>query len=395
MRAEAVTANVLALPRLLRARGIATDAEHGRLLLRALAAVDLTAPDDVRAACRAVLVRRPGDLAAFDDEFDRFWASLRGATASSEAVRPPAPRRSPEPQEVPIASVPGHAPPRVERVVRVIASAAEQLRARDFAAMTADERAAAARFLERLRWSPGERRGRRFRRAASGRRVDARATFHRMTRDHGEPLELVRRRPIPQRRPLVLLCDVSGSMEAYTRVLLHLVHALAQRWGRVEAFTFGTRLTRVTRHLRHRRADMAVAHVARAVPDWSGGTRIADALAEFSRRWSRRVLGRGAVVLLCTDGWERGDPAKLAEEAARLQRASYRLIWLDPFSATEGYRPEAGGARALVTHVDDHLSVGTLDGLAAVALALDGAGHGRPVRKQGTPQAFDPTHTRD
>ena len=382
MRAETVAANVLALPRLLRARGIATDAEHGRLLLRALAEVDLGKPGDVRAACRAVLVRRAGDLAAFDEEFDRFWASLRGAATWTDAARPGSPRRLPEPQEVPVGSFAGSAPPRVERVVRVIASAAEQLRARDFAAMTAEERAAAARFVERLRWSPGERRGRRFRRAGSGARIDARATFHRMTRDSGEPLELVRRRPIPQRRPLVLLCDVSGSMEAYTRILLHLAHALARRWGRVEAFTFGTRLTRITRHLRHRRADMAIAHVSHAVPDWSGGTRIADALAEFSRRWSRRVLGRGAVVLLCTDGWERGDPAKLAQEAARLQRASYRLIWLDPFSATAGYRPEAGGARALVARADDHLSVGTLDGLAAVAVALDGAGSGRPVRKQ-------------
>lgn len=381
-RARVVVANVLALPRLLRARGIATDAEHGRLLLRALAAVDLARPDDVRAACRAVLVRRSTDLAAFDAEFDRFWASLRGAAVSREGVRPVEPRRPPEPEDVPLASVPGRAPQRVERVVRVIASATEQLRTRDFAAMTVEERAAAARFLERLRWSPGERRGRRFRRASRGTRIDARATLHRMMRDRGEPIELVRRRRIPQRRPLVLLCDVSGSMEAYTRVLLHLTHALARRWGRVEAFTFGTRLTRITRHLRHRRADAAIAHVARAVPDWSGGTRISDALAEFSRRWSRRVLGRGAVVLLCTDGWERGDQAKLAEEAARLQRSSYRLMWLDPFSATEGYRPEAAGARALLPHVDDHLSVGTLDGLAAVAVALEGAGRGRPVRKQ-------------
>lgn len=382
MRAETVAANVLALPRMLRARGIATDAEHGRLLLRALAEVDLTRPDDVRAACRAVLVRRSIDLAPFDEEFDRFWASLRGAAVSREPVRQVAARRPPEPEDVPLASLPGRAPSRVERVVRVIASATEQLRQRDFAAMTTEERAAAARFLERLRWTPGERRGRRFRRAARGARVDARATFHRMTRDRGEPIELVRRRPIPQRRPLVLLCDVSGSMEAYTRVLLHLSHALARRWERVEAFTFGTRLTRITRHLRHRRPDAAIAHVARAVPDWSGGTRIADALAEFSRRWSRRVLGRGAVVLLCTDGWERGDPAKLADEAARLQRASYRLLWLDPISATEGYRPEAGGARALATRVDDHLSVGTLDGLAAVAVALERAGRGRPVRRQ-------------
>lgn len=369
---------------MLRARGIATDAEHGRLLLRALAEVDLTRPGDVRAACRAVLVRRPADLAAFDEEFDRFWAGLRGAARAPAPARPAATRTPPEPQGVPIERVGGRAPPRVRRVVRVVASPVEVLRGKDFAAMTVEERAAAARFLERLRWSPGERPGRRFRRASRGTRVDARATLQRMTRDRGEPIELVRRRRVPRPRPLVLLLDVSGSMEAYARLLMHLSHALTRYWGRVEAFTFGTRLTRVTPYLRDRRADAAVARVARGVPDWSGGTRIADALAEFSRRWSRRVLGRGAVVLLCTDGWERGDPARLAEEAARLQRASYRLLWLDPLSATAGYAPETGGARALAPYVDDHLSAATLDGLAAVAALLERAGHGRPVRRQVT-----------
>lgn len=375
---------MLVLPRMLRARGVATDAEHGRLLLRALAEIDLTRPDDVRAACRAALVRRAGDLAVFEEEFDRFWAALRGAAAAFPAPAVPAPRRPPEPQGVPLVPLPVRAPPRGERIVRVVASPVEVLRGKDFAAMTTEERAAAARLIERMRWTPGERRGRRFRRAPSGARVDPRATLHRMIRDRGEPVELVRRRRIPRPRPLVLLCDVSGSMEAYSRLLLHLAHAFARRFGQVEAFTFGTRLTRITRQLRQRRADAAVARIARAVPDWSGGTRIADALAEFSRRWSRRVLGRGAVVLLVTDGWERGDPARLAEEAARLQRSSYRLMWIDPLSATEGYAPETGGARALAPCVDDHLSAATLDGLTTVAALLERAGHGRPVRRQRT-----------
>lgn len=248
--------------------------------------------------------------------------------------------------------------------------------------MTAEERAEVARFLTHLAWSPGLRPGRRFRAAAHGPALDARATLRRSLRAMGEPVELLRRAPRPKRRPLVILCDVSGSMEAYTRLLLHLAHALARAWGRVEAFTFGTRLTRITRELRHRRADAALARVSRAVADWAGGTRIGDALHAFNRRWARRVLAQGAVVLLCTDGWERGDPARLAAEAAGLQRRAYRLIWLDPLSATAGYAPEAAGARALVRHVDDHLAANTLDGLAVVASLLATVGEGRPVRRQ-------------
>jgi uncharacterized protein with von Willebrand factor type A (vWA) domain len=157
-------------------------------------------------------------------------------------------------------------------------------------------------------------------------------------------------------------------------------HALSREWGRVETFTFGTRLTRITRQLRERRPDAALARVSRAVADWSGGTRIGDALHEFNLRWSRRVLGRGAIVLLVTDGWERGDPSRLQDESARLQRAAYRLVWLDPLSGTRDYSPDSHGARVLVAHVDDHLPANTLDGLACVAELLGRVGGGRPVR---------------
>ena len=151
-------------------------------------------------------------------------------------------------------------------------------------------------------------------------------------------------------------------------------------------FTFGTRLTRITRQLRDRRPDAALARVSRTVADWSGGTRIADALHEFNLRWSRRVLGRGAIVLLVSDGWERGDATHLSTEAGRLQRASYRLMWLDPLSGTRDYSPQAGGARALVRYVDDHLAANTLDGLARIAEVLIKTGQGRPVRRSGNTQ---------
>ncbi|MDQ2913004.1 MAG: VWA domain-containing protein [Chloroflexota bacterium] len=381
MSDDRVARNLLMLPRLLRRAGVHVNAERTRVYLQATAEVDLGQPDDVRAACRTSLVSRQADLAAFETAFDVFWSLLRGGKLSAPVPSARRPKGDAGQIEVPLGHVPSQVTPVVQRVVRAMASPAEVLRGTDFSAMTAAERAAAARFLERLQWSPGERPSRRFRSSRDGSRLDARGTIRKSLAAQGEPAVLVRRARRAKRRPLVILCDVSGSMEAYTRLLLHMSHALARGWGRVETFTFGTRLTRITRHLRERRPDAALAHVSRAVADWSGGTRIGDALHEFNLRWSRRVLGRGAIVLLVTDGWERGDPALLEQEAARLQRAAYRLIWLDPLSGTRDYSPEARGARALSRHADDHLAANTLDGLARIAELLGRVGRGRPVRR--------------
>lgn len=382
MLGRPAAANLLQLPRLLRRAGIPVDAERARLLLRGLAEIDLAHESDVRAACRAMLLTHPTDRARFDEAFDLFWSLLRGA----RVVLPmESPARTDRTDTWAIASDGAQAREGREttaRTRRVVASSAEVLRLRDFAVMTADERSAAARFLEGLAWSPGLRPSRRFSPASHGAALDTRATLRRSLARFGEPIDLLRRGPRTKRRPLVLLLDVSGSMEVYTRLLLHMSHALARGWGRVEAFTFGTRLTRVTRQLRHRRPDVALARVGRSVPDWSGGTRIGEALREFNRRWSRRVLGRGAVVLLVTDGWERGEPSLLGTEARSLQRAAYRLVWLDPLAATPGYAPEASGARALAAAADDHLAANTLDALATIAKLLGQAGRGRPVRRQ-------------
>ena len=375
-----IARDLLLLPRLVRRAGGDVNAERTRLYLRALAEVDLGVVDDVRAASRSALVSQHSDLASFESAFDLFWSLLRGGnppsvertgTIRGGAADRIVAARTPLPRAI---------APAVRRAVRVAASPVELLRGIDFSAMSAEERAAAARFLERLRWSPGERPSRRFRPARGGSRLDARATIRKTMSTFGEPVVILRRARRPKRRPLVILCDVSGSMEAYTRLLLHMSHALAREWGRVETFTFGTRLTRVTRQLRERRPDAALARVSRTVADWSGGTRIGDALHEFNARWSRRVLGRGAIVLLVTDGWERGEPSRLDDEAARLQRAAYRLIWLDPLSGTRDYSPDSRGARALIAHVDDHLAANTLDSLMRIAELLGTVKRGRPVR---------------
>jgi uncharacterized protein len=376
-----VVRDLLLLPRLVRRGGGDVNAERTRLYLRALAEVDLTRVDDVRSASRSALVGRQADLASFESAFELFWSLLRGGSLPARERTGTVRGGGADPIVAPQIPLPRAMAPTIQRAVRAAASPVELLRSIDFSAMTADERAAAARFLERLRWSPGERPSRRFRPARGGSRLDSRATLRRTMSTFGEPAVLLRRAPRPKRRPLVILCDVSGSMEAYTRLLLHMSHALAREWGRVETFTFGTRLTRITRQLRERRPDAALARVSRSVADWSGGTRIGDALHEFNMRWSRRVLGRGAIVLLVTDGWERGDPSRLDDEAARLQRAAYRLVWLDPLSGTRDYSPDSRGARALIAHVDDHLAANTLDSLMRVAELFGKIARGRPVRR--------------
>jgi len=381
---DRIARDLLILPRLLRRTGINVSAERSRVYLQAIAEIDLERPDDMRAAGRTALISRQADLASFDLAFDLFWSLLRGGRLSMPVPSARRPKAEAGQIEVPVGVVPSSMASAVQRTARVTASSTELLRRTDFSAMTAAERAAAARFLERLQWSPGRRPSRRFRPSRNGARLDARATMRKSLATHGEPAVLLRRAPRVKRRPLVILCDVSGSMEAYTRLLLHMSHALARGWGRVETFTFGTRLTRITLQLRERRPDTALAHVSRAVSDWSGGTRIGDALHEFNLRWSRRVLGRGAIVLLVTDGWERGDPARLEQEASRLQRAAYRLIWLDPLSGTRDYSPDARGARALSGRTDDHLAANTLNSLSRIADLLGRVGRGRPVRRAET-----------
>ena len=378
---ERVARNLLMFAELLREAGVRVDATRARLALGALAELGLEREPDVRAACRAVLVSRHSDIPAFEATFDRFWALVRGGAMppGRTTVRLP---KGPLDVSVPLVPPSGRSgSSAIEHTIRVVASPAEVLHGTDFAAMTPAERAAAARFLDRLRWSPGLRPSRRFRPARHGERLDARGTMRRSLRTGGEPLALVWRARREKRRPLVILCDISGSMEAYTRLFLHLAHGLTRGWGRVEVFTFGTRLTRVTRQLRERRPDAAIARVSRTVADWSGGTRIGEAVGEFNRRWSRRVLGRGAIVLFLSDGWERGDPDRLAAEMARLQRGSYRLIWLNPLSGTRDYVPAAAGAQAIVRFVDDHLASNTIDGLLHVGALLEQIGSGRPTRR--------------
>jgi uncharacterized protein len=381
VRADRTARNLLVLPRLLRRAQLSVDAGRARAFLAAVAEIDLWREEDVRAAARATLVSHPADLRRFEETFDLFVGLLNGRVRSIESGVAPRAAGKRGLVASPLDARGGDARDAGRHEPRPAASAVELLGTKDFAKMTHAERAAAAAFLERLAWSPGHRKGRRRRASHDGNSYDLRATLRRSLRTLGEPLFLQRRRVRLKPRPLVVICDVSGSMEPYVRLMLHMTHAFTRAWGRIEVFTLGTRLTRVTRRLRPRSADAALASIASEVSDWSGGTRIAESLRAFNRVWSRRVLGRGAIVLLVTDGWEHGDARPLLAEAERLQRASYRLMWLDPLAGTPGYAAESAGARALAARTDDHLAANTLRGLAGMADALGAAGRRRPLRR--------------
>jgi hypothetical protein len=251
-------------------------------------------------------------------------------------------------------------------------SAEELLRQKDFDTMTWQEAEQVRRLLEQSPWRVAERRTRRLRAARSG-SIDLRRSARHAIRSSGELVQLFRRKPRLRRRPIVLVCDVSGSMERYSRLLMIFAHAIARRED-LEAFVFSTRLTRITRLLRHRDLDRALASVSKRVHDFSGGTRIGDALADFNRHWARRVLGHGAVVLIISDGWDRGDPAQLTAELIHLRRSAHRLIWLNPLIGSAGYEPLTRGMVAALPYCDDFLAahnVQALDDLGRLLAGLD------------------------
>ena len=375
-----------AFARLLHDAGL--DAGPGRLATaaRALGEIELRDQAAFRDSLRACFVSRREDLALFEAAFDIFWSPpdprvTAGAMPGRGRSLPLAPERarawlqalgvnrSQVPQEAEEGTPPSSSG----------YSAEELLRQKDFEDLTWLETEQVKRLLQQAPWRIAERRTRRLR-PANGGRVDLRRTARHSIRSSGELIRLLRRQPRMRRRPLVLLCDVSGSMERYSRLLLIFAHAVARRED-VETFVFSTRLTRITRMLRRRDIDRALTEVGKTVHDFSGGTRIGQALAEFNRRWARRVLGHGAVVIVISDGWDRGDPTLLAGELARLRRMSHRLVWLNPLLGSEGYEPITRGMSAALPHTDDFLAahnVQALDELGGLLARLDKR---RPARR--------------
>jgi uncharacterized protein with von Willebrand factor type A (vWA) domain len=360
--------HILGFGRLLRQFGVSVDPAQMLDLLQALDHVEIGRYEDVYLSCRSVLVRRREDLPVFDEAW-AFWidSQRRGTPGGialpdtpSKQVRIPRRLQRERPNRSDAEDQPQREREEIE--IQMSYSAVEQLRNKDFAHFTADELDQARELIAQLQYRVALRPTRRWT-VGRGARIDARRTMRATLRSGGETVRLLRKTRKHKQRPLVVLCDISGSMDRYSRMLIQFVHTLGQGLHNVETFVFGTRLTRITRLLDHRDIDEAVDLVGATVLDWGGGTRIGDAIKAFNWGWGRRVLGRGAVVLIISDGWDRGEPDLLGREMARLQRTSYRLIWLNPLLGMANYQPLTRGLQAALPHVDDFLPVHNLHSL--------------------------------
>ena len=369
--------NLLLFEQVLRRLGLDVGSGNVLDLVRAMEYVSMGRKQDFYQAARCILVHRKSDLPLFDEAFQVFWRrpattySTRDLRSMGEQRRFRKPQVAPPPASDP--QFEGEQDREAEAGDNVDMtrsySAREVFREKDFANYTPREIVEAKGMMAELAWNLGDRRTRRTV-PGDGTRLDLRKTLRLNLKYGGEILELAHRERKVKPRPLVLICDVSGSMERYTRMLLHFIHSIAGGLDRVEAFLFATRLTRITRYLRYRSIDQAVAEVGRAVPDWAGGTRIGQALKSFNFQWARRVLGGGAVVLIISDGWDRGEPELLAKESSRLQRSCRRLIWLNPLAGSPTYQPLTKGMQTALPYVDDFLPIHNLNSLAALASHL-------------------------
>jgi uncharacterized protein with von Willebrand factor type A (vWA) domain len=403
-------AEAVGFGRALRRAGLSIDLGAAVDYARALTLVELGHRETVRAAGAAVFVRRRDDLEVYDRVFDRWWRRRGQRLPGGEGPQSAVPRDETPPgaeeaegsaaehdaedgtegtvdgtpipmsggdESIDEADIDGHvASPDAY-------SAAEALRHRDFDRMTASELRDAERLVDLLEPRLELRRTRRYELHHHGRLLAPRAMLRRNLATGGQFTEWVWRRTVKRPRKIVVLCDISGSMERHSRLLLRFIQALsASSAVKTESFVFGTKLTRVTRLLRDRDRDRALTKVADAVNDWAGGTRIGESFREFNLRWARRTLPTSGIVIVVSDGWDRGDPALVASETARLRRNCHRLVWLNPLAGTPGYEPLAGGMRAAYPYIDDFLPAGTVASLERLGEILAGVRSG-DVRRGG------------
>ena len=385
--------NILNFARTLRAAGLAIGPGQVIEAVRAVEVAGIGRRDDFYWALAAVFVHARDQRPLFDQAFHLFWrdpelmrrmlaailpttpgsrdaapAPLRRVREAFAALTPEAERRAGEDD-------------RIETDATLTYSPDERLAEKDFEEMTAAEVAEAKAAIARLALTLAAWPTRRFRTDPRGRRIDMRASLRAASRTGTGVIPLRTRRRRLRPPPLVVLCDISGSMSRYSRMLLHFTHALGSARERVYSFVFGTRLSNVTRLMRGREVDAALARVGAAVEDWDGGTRIGLALRSFNRDWSRRVLGQGALVLLISDGLDRDAGEGLAREVARLQRSCRRLIWLNPLLRYSGFAPRSHGIRAILPHVDEFRPVHNLVSLAELAEALGRVDHGETMAR--------------
>ncbi|HEX5325182.1 MAG TPA: VWA domain-containing protein [Acetobacteraceae bacterium] len=396
-----LAANIMHFGRLLRRAGLPVGPAETLAAQHALTLVDIGSRTEARTALRTTMIHRHEHQEVFDHAFALFWrdptvaeqaAAMALLDAQKETMRrrpPPTSRRVAEAMARPRDPKPHDAEePRLD--VTMTASDRERLQQMDFEAMSAAEIAEAKREIRRLTLPLDLRRTRRHRPDPLGPRADLRRTIRASLRTGSEIVQIARSRRRTRPPPLVVLCDISGSMGRYAQLLLHFLHAVSNDRDRVHVFLFGTRLSNVTRQLRHRDPEVAFQLVAHIVPDWSGGTRIGEALACFNKVWARRVLGQGAIVLLITDGLDRPRDADSAHDLAgnmdRLHRSCRRLIWLNPLLRWSGFEPKSQGIRAMLPHVDEFRPVHNLASLRALVALLSRPAPQRPTLERPLPE---------
>ncbi len=380
----------------LHSAGLPVGPDRCERLARAVTVMQARSLTELRACALATMVSDPGQMSTFD----RVFAALFGAPSPGVDSPPPADSAvssddqggGPQPvtrdqadpdgwpsgthlAEAGPASADGDEPPAEAPAMRRVASSAERLRGRDFTQLSAAELQELMTLMRELSLSVPPRRTRRYRSARDGKRPDLRRTLRQARRTGGEAIRFARRAPRTKPRRLIVLCDISGSMEPYARALLMLLYCInggQARAGqnRPEVFSFATRLTRLTPALAAASPDTMLAQAGEAAPDWSGGTRIGAAIKEFNDRYGCRGMARGAVVLIISDGWETGDPELLAAQMARLSRVAHRIVWANPRTQSPRYRPEVGGMAAAWPYCDAVVSAHNLDALDDLLAAL-------------------------
>jgi len=376
--------NIMYFGRALRVAGLPIGPGKVIDAIKAVQIAGITNRSDFYWALHSVFVNRRDQREMFDQAFHIFWRnpdmlnkmmslmlpSMGGGGGEFEAPAPSQRLRDALFQDNEDERERDMNPGEIEIDSQGSASAREVLQSMDFETMSADELSEAKRVVANMRLPIMNVPTRRFKPDSRGHRVDMRATLRAGLRSGGAVIPLQFRKRARRHPPLVILCDISGSMSRYSRMLLHFVHAITNDRDRVHSFVFGTRLTNITRYLRQRDVDIAVEEITEQVEDWSGGTRIGVTLKEFNATWSRRVLGQGAVVLFISDGLDRDAGVDLDAEMERLHKSSRRLIWLNPLLRFDGFEPKSMGIKAILPHVDDFRTVHNLTSLADLADVL-------------------------
>jgi len=388
--------NVVHFARALRKAGVPVGPDRVMDGLRALELAGIENREDFYWALASVFLSRREQFELFDQSFRLFWRErhlLDRALQGLPVASPSNPSASQTSNRIAEAlGLTKKAPMRLdaeeeEPDVLLSASDLERLQRRDFETMTSEELGQAKRLIAGLRLPIPQIRTRRLHPDAHGHRVDLRATLRASLRGNADIIPLRRRSYRLRHPPLVVLCDISGSMSRYSRMFLHFLHAITSDRDRVHSFVFGTRLTNITRQLRHRDVDIALGAISGTVTDWSGGTRIGATLKEFNQRWSRRVLGQNAVVMLISDGLDRDAGEDLTEQIERLHKSCHQLIWLNPLLRFEDFEPKASGVRLMLPHVDAFLPAHNIESLTDLARSLQ---PGRTLRPP-TPLAARPS----